>query len=158
MSAVPDLAIPAPGGGRPHSAPGCAQPQQETRRPYSGRGGAFSGLGAGSPGRPAGGGDAELTNGLPEAERGNRHPRGLERPGTAGAARPVLQQLTPEGLWRWTPDAGERRLPRTGNPARARPGRRGHGSRRPGRGEPAAASGADKVVPSGAAVQLCFPI
>lgn len=75
--------LPAPG--RPqHGAPsGC-----RTRRPYRGRGGAVVGSGSGNPGSPAGRGAAELPKDLPEAERGNGHPMGPERPGTLALPNP----------------------------------------------------------------------
>ena len=71
--------------GSPGRAARCARPRAAypwDRRPFKGWGRAVLGSRAGSPGSAAGSGEAELTQGLRAAERGNRHPMGPGHPGT----------------------------------------------------------------------------
>lgn len=112
-------------------------------------------MGAG--GGPAGRGEAELTEDPPEAERGNGTRWG---PSAGGRWRPqtLVAAADTSGSRASPPTPSEKeRLPRTGNPGRARPAGRGRGSRPPRLGAQAGAARAREVAARGAGIQLSLP-
>lgn len=147
VSALTHLAFPAAVQGGLHGAPGCALPTRGTRRPYRGWGGAVRGSRVRSPGSVAGSGEAALTQGLREADRGNGHAMGPGHPRTlalrdsSGRFATVLSRPRVKGGFQ-----GQ------GTP-RGR-GQRGEGGvpSGPGHGDPAATAREDKVAPSGAGI------
>lgn len=84
--------------------------------------------GWGALGSVAGSGEAELTQGLRAADRGNGHPMGPGHPRTLALPDSSGSSWHLKVCDRAVQTPGEGRLPRTGNPTRARPERRGRGS------------------------------